>query len=732
MRGQYNQPLMTTSVQRRACCALLCAALLAARLQAAEPDCPQSPAAPQTDAIGVSAYQQEISVADGSARLRGCVELRYQDRVIRSDAAEFNGNDQTARLPGPFSYDDALLHVEGRSGSYDPLRGGNFSGASFQLKQQPGRGQAEDLQRTPAGALELRGVSYTTCAGCPAAWQIHASRISLNLERQRGLGRGARIEFKGVPIVYIPAISFPLSNQRQTGLLFPTIGTSSRNGASLSVPWYWNLAPNRDITLTPTIYTRRGVNLAADYRVLQRQSSATLRADFLPDDRIARRARSYQQLDAEWRGDAGWRLRLAGENTSDAHYFEDFSQGARASSTTFLPRRAELSWRGDQVRFQANLQHYQTLDQTLADSERPYTQQPRVALQLRHDTTAGWRATLDSELVSFQRRTGTQGWRADVAPAVGWQLQRPGWYFKPAAAWHLTGYRLTDQPAGTGRSPGRSLPIVSVDTGMQLERSARGAGLGTTLEPRLLYVYIPYREQARLPVFDSGLPDPNFVSLYRVNRYVGTDRIGDANRMAVGLTGRLFDGRTGRQYLAATLGQNFNFSTPRVSLPGETVDTRRHSDLIANLDLQALRNWNLRLDLAWDPGLARAQKAQAALQYRQSGSQVINFGYRFDRAGVEQADISAAWTVGRRWEIYGRSVHSLRDRQSIDNFAGLRFKGDCWGLRAVVRRAVSTRAGARETGIYLQFELNGLSSVGTGADTFLRESIKGYSAVDPR
>jgi LPS-assembly protein len=248
----------------------------------------------------------------------------------------------------------------------------------------------------------------------------------------------------------------------------------------------------------------------------------------------------------------------------------------------------------------------------------------------------------------------------------------------------------------------------------------------------LLYVYIPFREQSQLPVFDSGLPDPNFVSLYRINRYVGTDRVGDANRLALGLTGRLFDGRNGRQYLAATLGQSFNFSKPRVTLPGETLDTRRRSDLIANLDLRALRNWNLRLDLAWNPELAHAQKAQAALQYRQSGNQVLNFGYRFDRAGVEQADVSAAWTLGKRWEAYGRSVYSLRDHQSIDNFAGIRYKGDCWGLRAVVRRAVSTRAGERETGIYLQFELNGLSSVGTGADTFLRESIQGYSAVDSR
>jgi LPS-assembly protein len=230
-------------------------------------------------------------------------------------------------------------------------------------------------------------------------------------------------------------------------------------------------------------------------------------------------------------------------------------------------------------------------------------------------------------------------------------------------------------------------------------------------------------------VFDSGLPDPNFVSLFRTNRYVGGDRIGDANKLAIGVTSRMYDSRTGQQYLSATFGQSFNFDTPRVTLPNEVPDTSRRSSFIANVDLRGYRRFGLHMDLAWNPELATTEKAQLALQYLKAGNQVLNLGYRFDRGSVKQLDASGAWPVGQRWELYGRSVYSLQDRKSIDNFAGLRFRGDCWGLRAVVRRSVSTRSGQLETGVYLQFELTGLSSVGTGADTFLQESIQGYSAA---
>jgi LPS-assembly protein len=732
---------MIASGQRRTLLAVACTLLALAQARAADSDCPPSPpppataaAAPPTNTISYAANESEGSLLDRRITLRGCVELRYQGRVIRADEATLDAARRSVRVPGHLSFEDATVRVDSQSGSYDPETGADFHGATFQLLQQPGRGAAETMTRKPNGQIELDKVTYTTCKDCPPDWQIRARRITLNVDSLRGLADGARVEFKGVPVIYVPEISFPLSDQRQTGLLFPSIGSSSRNGGTLAIPWYWNIAPNKDLTLTPTIYTRRGIDLGTEFRMLQRRSDLDLNVNILPSDRLTGDLRSYQRLLAEWRTPDGWRVHVDGENVSDAHYLEDFAQGTQATSAPFLARHLEASYRSDTLHFRALLLQYQTLDTDTTElpvSERPYAILPRFSLTMQHDVAADLKAALDAELSGFTQNTPT-GWRADVTPGITWQWARPGMYLRPALQWNASGYWLRQTAAGADDHPTRSVPELSIDTGLMLERPSARDTRQVTLEPRLLYVYIPYRDQSALPVFDTGLPDPNLVSLYRINRYVGSDRIGDANRLAFGVTGRMYGSGTGQQFLSATVGQAFNFATPRVTLPGETVDPSSRSDLIANIDMRALQNWSMRFDAAWNTELAQTQKLQVALQYLNGAKEVVNVGYRFDRGAVEQADVSSAWPVGQRWELYGRAVYSIHDDRWLESFAGLHYRSECWGVRAVVRRAVSNRTGEQDTGVFVQFELIGLSSVGTGADTFLQDSIKGYSAAERR
>ncbi len=675
----------------------------------------------------------------GETELSGDVQVRFGDREIRSDRLVYDPATNSLRAEGSVRYLDPSIAVEGDSGHYGD-DGAQFSAARFEMLQQPGRGSAERIELLPSGVVELTDVRYTTCPKQATDWELRAQRITLDTERQRGQGRHTRVIFKGVPIIYLPWISFPLSDARQTGFLFPMLGSSTRNGVTLSVPWYWNIAPNRDLMLQPTYYSRRGLDLGSEYRWLQSAGSGLAHLNYLPGDDVADRDRSYQQLSMRYQLPREWRLQIAAENVSDAHYFEDFTQGTLASSTLFLPRHMDLSYRSDTWLLKGQLQHYQTLIDCSAlpatttcpmtEAQRPYAQLPRFNARGRWDGNSGWRALLDSELVSFTHASETGGWRGNVMPSFSWSLQQPGWFMRPAVAWDLTAYRLDTPVTGSlDLSPDRNVPMLSFDTGMTLERSLAGGRRALTLEPRLLYVYVPYRDQSSLPVFDTGVPDPNFVTLFRANRYVGGDRIGDDNKLAVGVTTRMYDGATGRQYLSATFGQSLHLDTPRISLPDETLDTRRRSDLIANIELRAYRNFTVRMDAAWDPEMSRMDKAQFGLRYQLAGNQVINLGYRFDREVVEQLDASVAWPIGRRWELYGRSVYSLPDSKVLDNFAGLRFRGDCWGLRGVMRRSVSSRTGASDTSFYLQLELTGLSSVGTGAETFLQESIQGYSAA---
>lgn len=673
----------------------------------------------------------------GETELSGNVQVRFGDREIHSDRLVYDPATNSLRVEGTVRYFDPAIVIEGDSGRYGD-DGAQFTSARFEMLQQPGRGSASSIELLPRGVVELSDVRYTTCPQQATDWELRARRITLDTERMRGQGRNTRVVFKGVPILYLPWISFPLSSARQTGFLFPLIGSSSRSGATVAVPWYWNIAPNRDLTLQPTLYARRGIELGNEFRWLQDTGGGIARVNYLPGDAVANRDRSYQQLSLLYRLPRDWRLQIAAENASDAHYFEDFTQGTQASSTIFLPRRLDMSYRDDTWRLRGEMLHYQTLIDCselttvcpLIDTERPYAQLPRLTGSGRWDGSSGWRAQLDGEVVGFAHPAAVDGWRGNVTPAFSWSLQRPGYFLRPSLAWDLTAYRLDAALSPPGeRSPTREVPMFSFDSGLALERSLAAGRRALTLEPRLLYVYIPYRDQSALPVFDTDVPDPNFVSLFRANRYVGGDRIGDENKVALGVTTRMYDGSTGQQYLSATFGQSLHLDTPRVSLPNETLDTRRRSNLIANVELRAYHNLSMRLDLAWDPDRTRADKAQIGLHYQLAPNQVINVGYRYDRGVVKQLDASAAWPVGRRWELYARSVYSLPDHKQLDTFAGVRFRGDCWGLRAVVRRSVSSRTGASDTGIYLQLELTGLSSVGTGADTFLQESIQGYSAA---
>ncbi|MCC7462182.1 MAG: LPS-assembly protein LptD [Gammaproteobacteria bacterium] len=668
----------------------------------------------------------------GDTELSGAVSVRMGERTMRADRLVYDAVSNSVQLSGRVSYSDPAIQVEGDAGFYGD-DGAQFRAARFELLQQPGRGAAQSIDLQPSGAVELRKVTYTTCPKGVADWQIQAGRITLDTHARRGVGRHARLDFKGVPILYIPYISFPLSDARQTGLLFPTVGNSSRSGAVITVPWYWNIAPQQDLTLEPTLYARRGVDIGVEYRLLTSAMRGTLDVNLLPHDRLTGTRRSYLQLRDRWQLPRGWRLDVDAADTSDAHYFEDFADGSQSSSVIFLARRAALSYRDDTWRFGADLRHYQTLDTALTPQERPYAEFPRLSASGRWRAARGLDLAFDGEFTGFTRSAGVGGWRTRLRPELGYQLARPGWHLRPAAAWDFTAYSLRHAGTGASDSPTRSLPVLSLDAGLSFERdSGSRAARRITLEPRLYYLYVPYRDQAAIPVFDTALPDTNVVSLFRANRYIGGDRVSDANEITLGLTTQAFSSRSGQRFLSATVGESFYLEAPQVTLPGEVPQARRRSALITDLDWRPWRAIGVRYVLAWDPQVSRTARSSVTLQYRRSGQQVANLSYRYLHGQMEQADASLAWPLGRRWDAYARGVYSLMDRKSIENFAGLQYRGSCWALRFVSRRSVSSRTGATDSGFYLQLELNGLSSVGTGADAFLERSIRGYSASTSR
>lgn len=699
---------------------------------------PLNPAVSVDDTIHITTEPGDNAVRgdkDGNLQINSRVEVQQGLRHFSADSVNYDSSDRHFDVSGKVEYRDPQMVVRGDTGSLTREEAA-FKGAQFELPQRSARGAAESLSLTRDGILKLGAVRYTTCPPESQDWQIMADRVSIDTARSIGTARDARVEFLGVPIMRLPVISFPVGDARKSGVLFPSLGSTTRSGAQLSVPYYFNLAPNQDLTVTPTWYSRRGVDLEGQYRFLTHGSHGEITGNLLPSDRRADRSRNRLKLSEVTQLPQGWRLTVDAENVSDAQYFEDFYQGADGSSVAFLPRRMQLSFRGDHLDAGLLMSNFQTLDQALDQTDRPYTEVPRIYAR------GNWQIDLpalpllygfDSEATSFRRSEGVEGWRIDAAPQLALNYVAPGYFVRPALAVEGTWYKLNNTVPGANDSPDRVLPIASLDAGMQFERESGSHGeRRVTLEPRLMYLYVPYRNQADIPVFDTAEPDLNWIELFRANRYAGVDRISDANQLSAGVTTQLYSSSSGTRFLSTTLGQTFYFDSPRVTLPDEPAFERHASDLIAQAELQAFRNWNISLGLQWDHNQEQARRAEAHVRYQPAPQSVVNVGYRFQRDRMEQADLSAAWPVTNHWRLYGRTLYSLRDDQFIERFAGFEYDSCCWRVRAVARDYVSRRSGDRDRSIYLQLELKGLSSVGQAADAFLERAIRGYSASSRR
>jgi len=716
--------------------------------------------------INITADQATLGV-DGNATLKGNVEATQGDRRIRANHIEYDSKNGSMRSDGHIEFEDPLVHVTGASGSYSAVAGAQFRDAQFALRQRSARGSAQDLALTPEGEIRLKGVAFTTCPLHDDSWYVRANKIVLDTNDKIGSGRDARVDFMGVPIMYLPWLSFPLSNERKSGFLFPSIGNTSINGVQLSVPYYWNIAPNADFTFQPIYYSKAGIDLGGDFRQMTENQRGELDWNYLPYDRQYGASRSRVQLNELADLPYDWRLNVSAANVSDRRYFEDFSNGPEGASTAFLERRGTLSYRSEHWSVDVEGQQYQTIDYTLPETERPYARVPHLAADAGYalGPNGVLRYGFYSELVNFQHvetpEAVTTGWRGDFMPMASLDVTGPGYFVRPAFAWRGTQYELDNLgPGQEKRSPSRTLPITSLDSGLLLERPAGSHDQRRiTLEPRVLYLDVPYRAQDQLPVFDTAVPDLiNPVQLYRTNRYVGADRVSDANQVSLGLTSRLLDAQSGRQFIAATIGQIYYFEIPRVTLPGEAPITYGRSNFVAQLSLAAFEDWSADAGVQWDPENRRSERSMVNVQYKPAPNMLINLAYRYERfttttvlvpetgnsgevlvptpvqQGYDQVEFSTAFPIKHSWEVFGKEVYSLRDPQqphgqSLETFLGFEYRACCWRVRLGGRRYVNSHdpnAGPT-TGVWLQLELAGLAGVGSASDNFLREEIRGYT-----
>jgi LPS-assembly protein len=683
--------------------------------------------------LEVTADRADVTV-DGDSEFTGGVTLKRGTQQLETEGARYDPKSGRVSALAGARYRQPGLEVEADTVEYVPANGrAVLTGGRYRLPRQPASGGADRIEVRDTGRIAMEEVSYTTCPGDEPDWVLGIDRLKLNTEREVGEAERVTLRFFGVPVIYWPYLSFPLSDRRKSGFLVPEFGQSERAGFEASAPYYFNLAPNYDYTLTPVLMSKRGLQLENRFRYLGEDSTGTVDLAYLYSDSAlpGNPQRSHIDFRHITRFDNGWRFLAAIEDVSDTDYFQDLGSSPQITSQTHIERLLQADYVGDVWRIVARLQNFRTLDLGIPEADRPYASLPQVsAVGLWLDGPLGLDWRLRTEAAAFARDVGAEGGRAVFEPGVSLPLETRGFFLTPSASLRMVQYQLWDSTGTEERSPGYAAPVLSVDSGVLLDRGLSKGEFVQTLEPRMLYAWIPRRDQADLPLFDTGRPDFNYVQLFRPNRYLGADRIGDTNQLSLGVTTRLIEAASGREFLTASLGKAWYFADPVVTLPEESPREAGSSPIVLELGMGLFKHWNADIGYQWDNVSSDTHLAQFRVQYQPAPNRVANIAYRYRPELLEDVALSVGWPIAQRWSVASALEYSLRDSATVDRLIGIQYESCCWAVRLAATKQVSRRDGSTDTAVRLQVEFKGLAGLGGDARDRFEGDILGYSVYD--
>lgn len=675
----------------------------------------------------------------------GEAELRQWGKVISADLLRYNKPEDEVFAQGNVRIEQKSDITEGPELKLKLEKNeGYLQQPVFQMTQQKpaGRGDAKILLFEGENQYRLEDARYTTCQAGSDDWYLHAKDLEINRTTQIGTASHAYIDFMSVPILYTPWMTFSLNSERKSGVLSPSFGSTVNSGAEFSLPYYWNIAPDMDATITPRFMTKRGLQLKNELRYLDPKYAGIANLEVLPNDQVANLDRSFMSLKHQHNLGRGWTGALTLERASDDNYFRDLSTNIGVTSQINLLRDGLLSHVGAYEsmnwNFSARSQSFQTLQDPLAPIVTPYR---RTQMMLNGTRIANWGGNnlgpgavlaLNSELVNFSHPSLPNARRFSLYPSVSLPLTPIYGYIIPKIGLHSTSYSF-DNDTSTQPDIHRTLPIFSVDSGLYFERDINlfGSNYQQTLEPRLYYVRKPYRDQSQIPVFDSGDIGFGIPQIFSENRFAGVDRISDANDVTLGVTSRFFE-ESGIERLRGTLAQRYYLSLPQVTLPGGTPPARKYSDLLASVGGRITNA--LTLDSLWqyDPELKQTGNFSLTGRYLPAPGKILNVSYRYTPAtpvapiGIKQIDTSAQWPLHGRWNGLARWNHSLLDGKNLETLAGLEYNAGCWAFRAVLHSFATTTSETSKS-IFFQLELNGIGTIGSNPLDVLKRNIYGYT-----
>lgn len=644
----------------------------------------------------------------------GNVVIRRGKARLEAERANYDYLGETLDATGNIRFTGNGLLIKGTDVHADMKNNtASFNNALFYTNDRA-NGTAQSIQLLDQYNLELSEATYTSCDPLDPDWQLSADKIHLDRESQQGTAKNMVLRFKNVPFFYFPYVRFPISEDRLSGFLYPTIGNSDKLGAQFQIPYYWNIAPNYDATLTPWYMSKRGTMLKTEFRYLHSINQGELKVDYLNKDNEyedkERNAFRWQHAGNPFKG---WSTQVDYSQVSDTDYLLDFGNSLDATSTTHLTQQGKLKYETANWQFTANAQGYQTLS-----GSNPYERLPQLLFnshlpELDNRLHYG----LEGEWVLYAHEDEiVQGQRLDIYPSISLPLRNSAGFITPKLTYRYTQYDLTDETPGTDASPSRSLPTATLDSGLIFERETRvgKTALLQTLEPRLYYVYTPYRDQNDLPVFDTQQSYFNINEPIKPDFFDGPDRVEDANRVTALLSTRYISQGNGAELLMAGIGQIYYFADRRVTLPGEAIQTQSRSNIIALLTSRPSNRWRIHFDTQWNTQTDEFDVHTVDLNYSHTPRQTLKLAYRYERDVLETAEAGFDWQFTPRWRFHGREIYDIFNDHNQQAELGLRYDSCCWAVAFTARERFITDLEPLDRSLYIELELKGLSSISTG------------------
>lgn len=705
--------------------------------------------------------------------IEGDAILRKQGLSVRAQRIEYDQSQDTLKAQG-----QVRIMREGNvfEGPSLQLQADSFQGKflqpTYSLLKGGGHGDAAEIEFIDAQRATVRNATYTTCTRVPGPswlpeWVLKAASLQVNEEDNTVQAKDMQLRFKDVPILAAPSLTFPLNSARQSGLLAPLIGIDTVSGIEVSSPYYWNIAPNRDATLSTTVMSKRGVALDSEFRYLETDSQGQARLNVMPNDSLRQQSRwglSAQHIGGIETGSSvlgrlGVNVNL--NRVSDDNYWRDFPRAGLSLTQRLLPASGSVYWGQGDWTLMTQVLKFQTLQDISSPITPPYDRSPQIVARYNKWDVQGFDAGFTADTTRFeadysQIPGGTSailrnGQRSYAAAQISHPWLKPWGFVIPKIQLHGTRYQL-DTPLATGQSEvNRLLPTFSLDTGLVYERDASffGRGLRQTLEPRAFFVRTPYKDQSQLPSYDSGATDFNLTTVYSENPYVGQDRIADNNLVTLGVNSRLFDNNTGAELARFGVAQRYRFSDQLVRLPGELPVSSGFSDILLGAGVRWDNRWTFDSTLQFDAQTHRTTRTTLTTRFNPSPYRVFNTAYRLTRDQSEQIDLGWQWPLrdfawgtdeapaagqalapgqglgADRWYSVGRMNFSLKDRKMVDTLLGFEYDAGCWLGRVVYERLQSTTSTSRSR-ILFQLEFVGLARVGSSPLKTLRDNIPRY------